>query len=194
MEQIRLPRTMLHDDPRRMLTEAQLACVRLVGRGPSKVIAKILGLSPHTVDNHLKAAMQRLGAATRHEAAEIVSRWDAMRDGVDSTHDQDLVSQSRGLVPAAKPDIFGEPWRSPTADGGADRVREMPVPFGGFGEVDAAPLSSVREDKPDARSPLRIIASIIAITLAIVIIASAALPISNGFQALSNLIEPYRHK
>ncbi len=39
----------------------------------SKDIARELGSSPHTVDNHLKAAMARLGAVSRVEAARILA-------------------------------------------------------------------------------------------------------------------------
>jgi DNA-binding CsgD family transcriptional regulator len=60
-----------------MLTEAQLACVRLVPKGPSKVIAKELGISHHTVDDHIREAMRRLGVTTRYDAAARVAAWDA---------------------------------------------------------------------------------------------------------------------
>lgn len=62
--------------PADVLTDAQLACVRLVHIGPSKVIAQRLGCSHHTVDDHLRQAMRRLGVQTRHEAAAIVAEWD----------------------------------------------------------------------------------------------------------------------
>jgi len=62
--------------PADVLTDAQLACVRLVPTGPSKVIAKQLGCSHHTVDDHLRQAMRRLEVNTRHEAAAIVAEWD----------------------------------------------------------------------------------------------------------------------
>ena len=80
--------------PSDVLTDAQLACVRLVHKGPSKVIARHLGISNHTVDDHLRQAMRRLGAQTRHEAAEIVAAWDA-------GHPQDLMPQVERLVSPA---------------------------------------------------------------------------------------------
>lgn len=62
--------------PADVLTDAQLACVRLVHIGPSKMIAQRLGCSHHTVDDHLRQVVRRLGVQTRHEAAAIVAEWD----------------------------------------------------------------------------------------------------------------------
>lgn len=58
-------REMSSTDPQDLLTPKQLTCVRHASKGGSKRIASILGISPNTVDNHLKAAMQRLGTHTR---------------------------------------------------------------------------------------------------------------------------------
>ena len=77
--------------PSEVLTDAQLACVRLVHIGPSKVIAKRLDISHHTVDDHLRQAMRRLGVSTRHEAAAIVAAWDA-------GYPQELMPQPRDLA------------------------------------------------------------------------------------------------
>lgn len=59
-------------DPARIakLTDGQRACLRLVYRHmSSKDIARGLGISPHTVDARLRAAIHVLGVATRTEAA-----------------------------------------------------------------------------------------------------------------------------
>lgn len=59
-------------DPARLakLTDGQKACLRLVYRHmSSKDIARELGISPHTVDARLRAAIHVLGVATRTEAA-----------------------------------------------------------------------------------------------------------------------------
>lgn len=87
-------RDMSGGKPSDVLTDAQLACVRLVHKGPSKVIARHLDISHHTVDDHLRQAMRRLGAQTRHQAAEMVAAWDA-------GHPQDLMPQMERLVPQA---------------------------------------------------------------------------------------------
>ena len=60
------------------LSERQRECLRLVGRGmSSKEIALSVGLSPQTVDTYVKAAMARLGATNRREAARMLADAEA---------------------------------------------------------------------------------------------------------------------
>jgi DNA-binding CsgD family transcriptional regulator len=55
------------------LTDRQKQCLRLVGAGfQSKEIAAKLGLSPHTVDQHLREAIRALGVSRRIEAARLL--------------------------------------------------------------------------------------------------------------------------
>lgn len=55
------------------LTERQLECLEWVHRGfETKEIARELGLSPQTVDMHIKNAIQRLDASNRRTAARMV--------------------------------------------------------------------------------------------------------------------------
>ena len=57
------------------LTERQRACLELVAGGfTSKEIARKLGISHSTVDNHILAATQLLGVADRREAGRLVVR------------------------------------------------------------------------------------------------------------------------
>jgi DNA-binding CsgD family transcriptional regulator len=54
------------------LSERQKQCLELVAYGyTSKQIARQLNLSPSTVDNHLNAALERLGVDSRALAARI---------------------------------------------------------------------------------------------------------------------------
>ena len=54
------------------LSEGQKACLRLVDdHHTSKEIARILGISPFTVDQRLDAARRKLNAASRKDAAKI---------------------------------------------------------------------------------------------------------------------------
>ncbi|MES2444290.1 MAG: helix-turn-helix transcriptional regulator [Pseudomonadota bacterium] len=87
-------RSMRGPRPSDVLTDAQLACVRLVGTGPSKVIAKQLHISHHTVDDHLRQAMRRLEVSTRHEAAALVAEWDRW----EQAYPQELMPQPRDLA------------------------------------------------------------------------------------------------
>jgi DNA-binding CsgD family transcriptional regulator len=62
----------MNDLSRPELTEGQKACLRLVDdHHTSKEIARILGISPFTVDQRLDAARRKLNAASRKDAAKI---------------------------------------------------------------------------------------------------------------------------
>ncbi len=110
--------------PADVLTDAQLACVRLVAIGPSKVIAKQLGISNHTVDDHLRQAMRRLGVSTRHEAAAIVAAWDAGHPQELMPQPQDLADRADKAILVASSAIAG----TPVPQGQA--VREQRAEFG----------------------------------------------------------------
>ncbi|WP_374543135.1 LuxR C-terminal-related transcriptional regulator [Sphingorhabdus sp.] len=57
------------------LTDRQKDCLRLVAQGfTSKEIGRLLDLSPSTVDNHVTAAVQHLGAANRGAAARALAQ------------------------------------------------------------------------------------------------------------------------
>ncbi|ABQ69528.1 helix-turn-helix transcriptional regulator [Rhizorhabdus wittichii DC-6] len=59
------------------LTEAQRVCLRMVLMHlSSKDIARELGISPHTVDQRLRMAIQALGVANRFEAARILAKYE----------------------------------------------------------------------------------------------------------------------
>lgn len=52
------------------LSARQMECLNLVRRGlSSKEIARELGVSPSTVDNHIQYALNKLGIASRRDAA-----------------------------------------------------------------------------------------------------------------------------
>jgi DNA-binding CsgD family transcriptional regulator len=56
----------------RDLTDRQVEILHWVAQGKSNSeIAQILRLSEHTVKNHLKQVLQRLGTANRHQAAKV---------------------------------------------------------------------------------------------------------------------------
>jgi DNA-binding CsgD family transcriptional regulator len=58
------------------LTEGQLDCLRLVAlQFSSKEIALELGISPHTVDQRVRQALQTLGVSRRAHAARLVAQY-----------------------------------------------------------------------------------------------------------------------
>ena len=72
------------------LTERQKDCLRLVSEGYiSKEIGRLLGISPATVDNHVRAALEVLRAPSRAEAARMLRAHET---------DQALTSQPAPLA------------------------------------------------------------------------------------------------
>jgi len=62
----------------RALSERQRDVLRLVAEHlHSKEIARRLGISSHTVDTHVFSARERLGAASRRDAALLFVAWEA---------------------------------------------------------------------------------------------------------------------
>lgn len=60
------------------LTERQRTCLRLVGTlANSKEIAIQLGISRHTVDEHIREAMTTLGLTSRQAAARALAAYEA---------------------------------------------------------------------------------------------------------------------
>lgn len=55
------------------LTDRQLECLNLTPYGGSKQIARKLGISPRTVDAHLRAAIAALGAHDRRHAYALLT-------------------------------------------------------------------------------------------------------------------------
>ena len=97
------------------LTERQKACLRLVGQGyTSKQIGRQIGISPATVDNHVRDALATLQVDSRAEAARLL---------LASGTDQPLTSQQQPLAAAvpsgANPSAADSPRR---------RWRELLVP------------------------------------------------------------------
>ncbi|QUT04882.1 helix-turn-helix transcriptional regulator [Sphingobium phenoxybenzoativorans] len=101
------------------LTERQRDCLRLVVSGHnSKGIARLLGISPLTVDQHLKAAIKTLRVSSRGEAARMLAAYE-------NAHPQTSGSQA---APIAQPLL--SPIMDPSAGGeGGQEMRRSPVPF-----------------------------------------------------------------
>jgi DNA-binding CsgD family transcriptional regulator len=107
------------------LTPGQRTCLRLVHqRLTSKDIARELEISPHTVDQRLRQAIEILGVSSRVEAARIFA---AQEDG---TY-QSLIYQSPYIAGDAAPaptlgSDAGERWHA------AATVQEMQAPYLAF--------------------------------------------------------------
>lgn len=98
------------------LTDGQRDCLRLVyNHMKSKDIARILGVSPHTVDMRLRTAMRTLGVTSRIEAARLLVQEES---GGETTPDmyQPLIYQASDVAPAVDPATM----QSPALDGSGD--------------------------------------------------------------------------
>lgn len=81
------------------LTRGQIDCLLLVNQHhSSKEIAAILGISPHTVDQRIRIALERLGVDRRGEAARLVA---TMLPPDDPAY-QRLIHQTPYIDPAAR--------------------------------------------------------------------------------------------
>jgi DNA-binding CsgD family transcriptional regulator len=83
-----------------LLTEGQRDCLRLVyNHMKSKDIARVLGVSPHTVDMRLRTAMKTLGVTSRIEAARLLVQEES---GGETTPDlyQPLIYQASDVATA----------------------------------------------------------------------------------------------
>lgn len=91
------------------LTEGQRDCLRLVyNHMTSKDIARVLGVSPHTVDMRLRTAMKTLNVDSRIGAARLLVQEEA---GGSTTPDayQPLIYQAPELVPPVEPAKMATP-------------------------------------------------------------------------------------
>ncbi|MEY4500125.1 MAG: hypothetical protein RIS52_15 [Pseudomonadota bacterium] len=89
-----------------LLSSGQRACLHLVQQHrSSKEIARLLGISPHTVDQRLRVAVRILGVSTRFEAARLLMEG-APSEGADLY--QPLIYQTPGLAAETNGDSYSE--------------------------------------------------------------------------------------
>ncbi|MFN3748666.1 MAG: LuxR C-terminal-related transcriptional regulator [Sphingorhabdus sp.] len=134
------------------LTDRQKDCLRLVARGfTSKEIGRLLDLSPSTVDNHVTAAVQQLGAPNRGAVARALAEIEAR---------QNLPSQPQ---PLAQPDQTAILTAETGDDGWSRNARQF---------FALPPVGGKRNDLDGTSRTLRILqvavlatASVIALTI-----------------------------
>jgi DNA-binding CsgD family transcriptional regulator len=96
------------------LTDGQRDCLRHVyNHRTSKDIARILGVSPHTVDMRLRTAMRTLGVASRIEAARLLVQADVADERAPDLY-QPLIYQAPDIAAMA----VAATLQSPALDGG----------------------------------------------------------------------------
>lgn len=139
----------------RALSERQRDVLRLVAEHlHSKEIARRLGISTHTVDTHVFSARERLGAASRRDAALLFAAWEAA-----NILPNDQRPQSSGRD-SGTPRSDGLPVRSAwLGDGGSGRRKD------GIGQWQTTGMFAV---------PVRFILDAIYSSLFLLVISTAA--------------------
>ncbi len=142
------------------LTPRERECLRLVDQHlSSKVIARRLGLSRHTVDDHVDKARRKLGAGDRFEAARLLA-------GIERTPPNASGPDANGMAEPPPADLWSGHDNPPSARSDHDAGRWSP----GSSET-AGPSPVVR--RPVRRNTLSVPARLAAI-LAIAAVAALA--------------------
>jgi DNA-binding CsgD family transcriptional regulator len=136
-----------------LLTDGQRDCLRLVYQHmTSKDIARVLGVSPHTVDMRLRTAMRTLQVANRIDAARLLVKEEAGGDVMPDVY-QPLIYQSPELVPPANPSILTTPASGGSDDTDPSRFGLSPdvgPPASGPPRLAGASMPNYREHPVDA--------------------------------------------
>lgn len=124
------------------LRDIHKECLRLAGRHySSKEIARILGISKHTVDQRLRHATRQMGATSRFEAARRFCDFDAS-DPISSADLYDPVLYHAAYIPLnsdapknSEPVIDKDPLSGTVASRLQDA--QMPYVFGDASKIEA---------------------------------------------------------
>ncbi|KKC25969.1 helix-turn-helix domain-containing protein [Sphingomonas sp. SRS2] len=169
------------------LTARQRDCLRLVlHHMQSKEIGRQLGISPMTVDNHFRSAIQTLGVANRLEAARLLEAYE--RNAAEAPS-QRLTSQPQPVVSRVEAPIMSSPAVVGDRQGdGVSALREDQVPYRTFrdaGIIDF-PLPVPTRGKP--RNDLTIAQRLFWIAILIFGMGLGAGALLSGFATLTNIL------
>lgn len=143
----------------------------------SAQIGERLGISPHTVDKHVAAAVAALSARSRRDAVRLWAETTA-------THGKTGEKLTGEFPPVDYP-------TPATPDPRRSVVREIDSPasfqIGPHGSIDRQGGRDERRHQTLVR-----LAILVGITAALAIILLAAPQLGHGAQSLANLIQPYR--
>lgn len=166
------------------LTTRQRDCLRLVLQHmQSKEIGRELGISPMTVDNHFRSAIQTLGVTNRLEAARLLDSYER------GEASQRLTSQTRPVAPPPERPIMRSP--ATVGDGQEDvmsALREDQVPYLTYREASFANIPLPVPTKGNPRNDLTIAQRLFWIAVLIFGMGLGAGALLSGFAALSNIV------
>lgn len=166
------------------LTARQRDCLRLVlQHKQSKEIGRELGISPMTVDNHFRSAIQTLGVSNRLEAARLLDSFEREEPS------QRLTSQPRSVASRSETLIMQSPASVGNGHGDAmSALREDQVPYRTYSDATFIdfPLPVPTRGKP--RNDLTIAQRLFWIAVLIMGIGLGTGALLSGFAALSNIV------
>lgn len=168
--------------PVERLTQRQRDCLRLVPMR-SKEIARELGLEWQTVNDYISDALKRLGVNDRRRASKLLSEYEAAVP-------QQLGHETQRLAALAKSANLEGQYQLSNADQQPGQVREVQALY--HADMGTSGTRQTVRGPQDGTSALRTVFLVIAIAAGIVILASAAKPLAEGFEALGALIREYR--
>lgn len=158
------------------LSDGQKDCLRLVARHfGSKEIARLLDISPHTVDQRLKVAMRVLGVESRFEAARMLLSHEAGHQSLVYQR-PDIAGFSACPAPIAPQPDAQQPGLS---------VREEQAPFRVSPHTQSVPVGLVAGEKRNELSAQQKMAYVLAVAFGSAIAFGS---IVAGLEALSRLI------
>jgi len=157
-----------------MLSPRQRECLEGVAEHLDSVqIGERLGISPHTVDGHIAAAVAALGARSRRDAVRI---WEESRK-------RQAGEKLTGEIP---PVDF--PVVPPPSEHGS-KVREAPAPASFREPMAHFDRQGGYDDRP--KSALKAVAITAGLAAALAILLLAVPQLGRDAQSLANLIQPY---
>lgn len=166
------------------LTTRQRDCLRLVlHHMQSKEIGRELGISPMTVDNHFRSAIQTLGVTNRLEAARLLESYER---GAPS---QRLTSQPQPVVSSPERPIIRPP--ATVGDGQeklSSALREDQMPYRTYREVSFAEIPLPVPTRGRPYNDLTIAQRLFWIAILIFGMGLGTGALLSGFAALSNII------
>lgn len=155
------------------LSTQQLRCLRLVGRGKTTPeIAFELGIAEGTVNGYIATGMAKLGAANRRTAGYLVLAQD--------------LEQTPQKLPGQNLRVAAEDVSSPVS---ASLIHEADIRSNFV--IDEA-VTGTPEGQADTARPLKTIAQIAAIVVAIAIAILAIKPIAQSARDFANAVQPGR--
>ncbi|HWU94732.1 MAG TPA: helix-turn-helix transcriptional regulator [Sphingomonas sp.] len=167
------------------LSRRQAECLRFVARDRgAKEIGLLLGISDETVEAHIKAALRKLGTNSRFTAARGFAEFEGR------THP--VVMPTQGGTPGEAAAASTCPSYQLHRTGRGEHVlHDAAATIGTHSQPDLpAPPAQPRGARRDGLSPVHRLALAAVIAASIVIVAAAAKPLAEGFQALADIMQP----